>query len=179
MIPMNLIKLKISSAFVRERRVPLSWPDIRFGLEKELLDPAAAIDFAIDQVAEEDKPSAVLLDLAGAGENDRLEEFVDRLAGDRQAAADDRTREKWLYLVLAWIYQHRDRYADPLQMVEEVYSDFNYPQDVAKFVRYMPMAGPGLGSNQDNEQRLFERWESYLKERAQTYNATPDTASIA
>jgi hypothetical protein len=74
-------------------------------------------------------------------------------------------------LVLAWIYEHRGAFLDPLQTVEEVYADFGYPERIAGFVRYMPMDGPDLGSREANEQRLMERWKEYLDATAPTYAA--------
>jgi hypothetical protein len=72
--------------------------------------------------------------------------------------------------VLAWFYEHRGEVPDPLLRVEEVYADFGYPEQIAKFVRYMPMEGPDLGSREANEHRLFERWKRYIEEVAPTYS---------
>jgi hypothetical protein len=71
--------------------------------------------------------------------------------------------------VLAWFYEHRAEVPDPLQRVEEVYADFGYPEQLAKFVRYMPMEGPDLGSREANERRLFERWKRYVDDVASKY----------
>ena len=75
-------------------------------------------------------------------------------------------RDKWLYLVLAWLYEQRGAVPDPLQTVEEVYADFGYPEEIAGLIRYMPMDGPDLGSREANERRLFERWRQYLDSAA-------------
>jgi hypothetical protein len=78
-------------------------------------------------------------------------------------------RAKWLCVVLAWIFEHRNEYADPLRAVEEVYADFDYPARIASFVRYMPSDDPDLGSRELNEARLYEKWQSYLQECWRTY----------
>ena len=43
------------------------------------------------------------------------------------------------------------------------------PKRIEKFVRYMPMVGPHLGSREAAERRLFERWKQYLDEAEQTF----------
>jgi hypothetical protein len=65
--------------------------------------------------------------------------------------------------VLAWLYERRDELPDPLACVDEVYADFDYPPQIARLVRYMPMDGPDLGSREANERRMFERWREYLE----------------
>lgn len=159
--------MRIPYRFVRER-TRLSWRDIRFGLVNELLDPEAPVALANDQVDELEAPSAALLDLAGVGDDVPTMELVERLAESEPQRSEDEIRHKWLYLALAWIYERRHAYSDPLQRVEEVYADFGYPEQIASFVRYMPMVGPDLGSREANERRLFERWKQYIDEvRAQ------------
>jgi hypothetical protein len=45
-----------------------------------------------------------------------------------------------------------------------VYADFDYPEEIAGFIRYMPMRGPDLGSKQLNEKRMLETWGRYIEE---------------
>ena len=165
---MDIVRLRIPYRFICDR-TRLSWRDIHFGLVNELLDPKAPVALAIDQVGELEESPAALLDLAGLGEDEPMMEFVERLAEGEPGRSEDEIRRKWLYLVLAWIYEHRHEYSDPLQRVEEVYADFGYPEQVASFVRYMPMVGPDLGSREANERRLFERWKQYIDEVGSTY----------
>jgi hypothetical protein len=165
---MDIVRLRIPYVFIRER-CHMSWREIRFGLVNELLDPAAAIELAVDQVAGLEQPSAAVLELAGANRNEPTLGFVERLAGGEHEGDEDAIRGKWLYLVLAWLYEHRDEDSDPLQRVEEVYADFGYPEEIAGLVRYMPMDGPDMGSRKANEQRLVHRWAQYLKEAARVH----------
>ena len=148
----------------------MSWREVRFGLVNELLDPRAPIDLAVNLVGELPEPSASLLELAGSNKNEPTMEIIKQLAGEEPPCSEDEIRGKWLYLVLAWIYEHRDGFSDPLQRVEEVYADFGYPEQISNFVRYMPMEGPDLGSIEANERRLFERWKRYVEDAAVKYS---------
>lgn len=161
----DIVRLRIPYRFARQR-VRLGWRDVRFGLVNELLAPEGPVELAIDQVGELAEPPAVLLELAGAGKGELTLELVEQLADSEPQRAEHEIRDRWLYLVLAWIYEHRDDDPDPLQRVEEVYADFGYPEQIGKFVRYMPMDGSDLGSREANERRLFERWKRYVDEAA-------------
>jgi hypothetical protein len=132
-----------------------------------LIAPDAPRELAAQQIVALDSPSHALRDLAAAGQSEAISELVDQLAASEPNNPEEKLRQEWLYLVLAWIYEHRASDTDPLQRVAEVYADFGYPEEIAAFVRYMPMVGPDLGSRSANENRLFERWRKYLDETGQ------------
>ncbi len=158
---MDIVRLRLPYRFIRDR-LRLTWREVHYGLVNELLDPEAAVAFAIEQVGELEAPPSALLSLAEQCKGEPVLELVEQLAEMEPKRSEDEIRRKWLYLVLAWIYEHRHEYSDPLQRVEEVYADFGYPEELATFVRYMPMVGPDLGSKNENERRLFQRWKQYL-----------------
>jgi hypothetical protein len=165
---MDLIKLSLSRSFVAEK-ARLAWREILFGIENELLGPEAAVEFASDEIATKKNPSLVLTRLACVGEGEPMLPHVVQLASAEPPQDSDKVRDKWLYLVLAWIYEHQASYADPLEVVEEVYADFGYPSRIAGFVRYMPADEPDLGSHELNEARLYEKWKCYLDEASVAY----------
>jgi hypothetical protein len=166
---MDVVRLRIPYQFVRER-TRMSWRDVRFGLVNQLLDARAPVELAVAQVGERAEPSVALLELAGAVKGEAAFELVDHLANEEPPHSEDEIRDKWLYLVLAWLYEHRAEVPDPLQRVEEVYADFGYPEQLANFVRYLPMEGPDLGSREANERRLFERWKRYIDGAASKFS---------
>jgi hypothetical protein len=157
---MDLIKLSIPPAFIRER-ARLTWREILFGIENELLAPGAAVDFAGDDLAHDNPPEA-LVELADLSNGEPTRALVEQLANAAREQEEEEIRSKWLYLVLAWIFDHKESFPDPLQTVEEVYADFGYPERVADLVRYMPTDEPDLGSRELNERRLYEKWKRYL-----------------
>lgn len=165
---MDFIKLKIPATFIMPR-TRMSWRELQFGMENELLDQQAPIDFAIEELTRLEQPPGALLDLATSHRNDPIRDFVDKLAAEKPEHTEAGLMGKWLYLTLAWLYEQRDTTTDPLQAVEKVYADFGYPEEIAGFVRYMPMDGPDLGSREANERRLLERWRQYLESTASRY----------
>lgn len=166
---MDLIKLSIPAPFIEER-VRLTWREVLFGIDNELIAPEAAVHFADDRIANQD-PSMALLELSGLQKGESTRTLVDRLANAEPPQNADEICNKWLYIALAWILEHRAIYADPFEAVEEVYADFGYPPRIAGFVRYMPTDEPDLGNRELNEQRMYEKWRRYLDEASAEYAA--------
>lgn len=158
---MDLIKLNITPEFIRER-THLTWREALFGIDNELLSPRAAVDFAAHQLEVQENAEPALVELAGVCSGESVRDLVEQLVAAEPPQVSEAMRRKWIFLVLAWIFEHKESYPDPLRVVEEVYADFGYPDAITSFVRYMPMDEPDLGSREANESRLYEKWKRYL-----------------
>jgi hypothetical protein len=165
---MDRLRLRIPFEFIRDR-VRMTWRDLLFGIDEHLLDPTAPVSFAIDRVMNEKVSEPEVIELAGLVRERDARPYLERIAARAPEEALDDIRAKWLCLVLAWIYAERGTYPDPLQKVEEVYADFGYPPGMAGFVRYMPLDGTDLGSREQNEARLYARWEQFVNECLRTH----------
>lgn len=147
----------------------LSWRDVLFGIKKRLVSEEVAIDKALVELGiSSDAPADVAI-LASEHDLFRILEIVDRLAAAEVPISSAVIQRKWLYLHLAWLYQVRDLVNDPLGDVESAYVEFGYPEEIASFVRYMPMAGPDLGSREKNLDRLYGNWRAYIQASRKVY----------
>jgi hypothetical protein len=155
------MNLQIPADFI-VRRARVSWREVQFGLEQHLMNVHAAIEFAIEEVGKLDEPSSLLLELAGSDASDPIADLVAKLAASEPSVDEPVMRDKWLYLTLAWLYERREALTNPLELLEEVYTDFGYPSEMAAFIRYMPMQGPDLGSVDANERRMITNWKTYV-----------------
>lgn len=156
-----MIEAKISHSFIRNL-VSIDWPDIEFGMRKRFIAPEIAIAEAKFRVKGGNPALEDELELASCRPSDSIMPIVERLA--RVSPIQDRKRmsEMWLYLILAWLYENRSTESDPLKTIEAIYATFDYPVAIESFVRYMPMSGPHLGSNERNVNRLIENWHQFL-----------------
>ena len=159
---MDVVKLQIPLEFVA-RRARIGWQEIGFGIEHELLEPSAPVAHAASEVARQETPSGTLTDLAESSRSESTSRLVQLLAASEPRLSEDAIRRKWLFIVLAWLYERRAEIEDPLGVVELVYADFGYPEEIASFVRYMPMVGRDLGSVRANEDRLLNRWKEFVE----------------
>ena len=166
---MDIVKLSVPASFIHAR-TRLTWRDVLYGIDNELLAAGAAVEFARE--AKWDDRTPALEELAALGKGEPTRDLVEKLANEEPPRDVGVIREKWLFLVLAWIFAHRAHYPDPLQAVEEVYADFDYPPRITRFVRYMPAEEPDLGSVDLNVQRMHQRWKEYLDEASAEYAPT-------
>jgi hypothetical protein len=144
----------------------LSWREVLFGIDQELLDPSAPTAIAVAKV-EEGCVDDTVLELAGLSTGDDARQYLAALAAREPDQSLHDIRSQWLCITLSWLYAHRDEYDDPLREVEKVYADFDYPEDMKRFVRYMPMEEVDLGSRELNEARLYHKWSDFVRECSQ------------
>lgn len=148
--------------------VCFNWREVLTAIERQFVSRQFAIDFAMAKLAVLDEYPDALVDLASLNKNDDIHPFIDNLAVLDEAPND--AEEKLLYFVLAWLYETKDSYDDPLSIVEEVYADFDYPEHISGFIKYMPSDEPDLGSVEKNCARLVEMWNHFLEEQSVIYN---------
>lgn len=146
-------------------KVKLTWGDIEYGIENKYISSDIAIDHAMHELAECEDYSQDLIDLASLSKGDTVYPYLMKLAEVSKELKDNIIKEKWMYLILDWIYNNKNKYSDPLGIVEEIYADFDYPEIILSFVRYMPSNEVDLGSVELNDARLFKNWKNYLEEQ--------------
>ncbi len=62
--------------------------------------------------------------------------------------------EKWLYIILLDLFNKRKELDDPLGRVEEIYENFDYPEEIESFVRYMPVSDDYDPSKHTNDENI-------------------------
>lgn len=147
-----------------------SWHEILFALNHGLLSSYSAVEHAMEELRSVDDYSDALVELASLNEGEPVREYVESLASLEKDTTTD-TESKWLYVLLSWVYENRSDYDDALQIIEQIYADFDYPQSIESFVRYMPSDEPSLGSVEKDSERLYEKWNSYLISQSEVYKA--------
>ncbi|MDA3798974.1 MAG: DUF2247 family protein [Kiritimatiellae bacterium] len=155
-----MIVADIPFEFLRQHAL-MSWQDIKFGLDHQFIKPKVAIDKAIEMLSTIENNAIEEIELAGLSESDSVTKLVNQLAA-KEVNQNDCIKSKWLYLLLEWFFVNKLFINDPLGGVEKIYDDFDYPEEITAFVRYMPMVGEDLGSKELNEARLYEYWNVYL-----------------
>lgn len=66
---------------------------------------------------------------------------------------------------MKWVFENKEHYADPFEVVETIYADFDYPEEISQFVRYMPSNQPLLDLVDFNKERLYKNWSDYLEKQ--------------
>lgn len=149
--------------------VELSWADIKFGIGSNFLVENDAITHAVNELSKEESPSSDLESLAFLFKGEDIEPFLTNLS-TLEHENENAIKEKWLYLLLKWIFEHKDSlYKNFLDVVEHVYADFDYPHIIAGLIKYMPNENTSK-YNATGENLLLEVWGDYLRKQDILYN---------
>ncbi|MHB8861861.1 MAG: DUF2247 family protein [Pirellulaceae bacterium] len=144
--------LRVSSTFLTRLREPLDWSELQYAYENQLVDGQALIDHACQILSETECADDGILAIASARETDELRPLIERVAGSSEQTAEH--ARKWALILAAFVSE--SDVDDKLGAIDEIYSSFDYPEELAPFVRYMPMNGPDLGCTEANEKRMLE-----------------------
>lgn len=139
-----------------------SWQEIAFALNNKIVNAEDVIRYAVFILDENILGFEIVLEITSLNADEDVFSFVETLAQLEEKQELEEIKDKWLYLILKWLYENRIRIADVLKIVEELYELFDYPQSIVSFVRYMPSGAGDLGSLELNRQRLFNNWKGYL-----------------
>jgi hypothetical protein len=136
----------------------LSWGDIKYGLDRGFLNSTGVVEYAVKRLSSESPAEQYELACLSGDDGNDVQECVSRLAV--KDVRDVGGAEKaWMFLIFLWVFINRDKYQDPLGVVEELYADFDYPESIASIVRYMPAIDPSL----EGENQLFKDWSDILE----------------
>ncbi|MEO4207065.1 DUF2247 family protein [Acinetobacter pittii] len=162
----------IPADFINEK-VNLSWCDIKWVYEKNLLTSEIPIKKAENIVLTGNYTKAELeLSLLIPSESKNITLFINELCPTFKEDEYENISQKWLYVILSWLWINRENFEDPLDEVESIYTDFDYPAEMDSFIKYMPPTDgydPSLYSHAENINRLMKNWENYLQHSALMY----------
>ncbi|WP_445116680.1 DUF2247 family protein [Acinetobacter sp. WZC-1] len=167
---MNLYPIPVE--FI-DQTVNLSWCDIKWGYENNLITSEVAIKKAEKNVLTGSYTKAELeLSFVIPNELNYMPSFFNELCPDFKEGEVLIIKQKWLYLILGWLWINRAGFEDPLTEVETIYADFDYPSEIEGFIKYMPPTdgyNPSIHSHMENINHLMNNWENYLKKSAVTF----------
>jgi hypothetical protein len=149
-----------------EKEAPLTWADLLWGYRRSFLSWRDLVHAAEKKVAE-GSSNDLEIELASVDKESvwKVSELAERLAA-KDDGTQNQSKMKWLFLVLAWLFEKRFELDDPLGKVEEIYADFDYPSEIESFVRYMPPTdgyAPQEHSKEENYTRLIRKWGEFLE----------------
>jgi hypothetical protein len=164
----------ISSSFLVEH-TSLSLPELRWAFDNGIIGAQVVVN--------------IVRAMKGAGDDDTI---VRRLAvvthGDLQDVRDiissvelddetvERSRHKWVWLVLSWVYErHRDD-ADVFEKLDGLYADLGYPEEMEAFGPYAP-AYQTKGDPTDQRRQVVEEWRRFLSRGEESFGSGGPSAT--
>lgn len=148
----------------------LSWCDIKWGYENNLITSELPIKKAESAVLTGNyKAPELELSFVLPGQSDRIVLFLKELCSEPELEDDSTVKKKWLFIVLYWLWNNLDNFKDPLDEVEKIYADFDYPSEIEGFVKYMPPSDgydPSIHTQVENINNLMNNWKIYLEKES-------------
>jgi len=146
----------------------LTLAEMACGFREGWVDRDAVISWAVLQ-SRQGVNDPKIEELAGllADEKSRVDSILARV---KVECTSPENQAKWLYLVLAWLYENRAAIPSVLDVIEMIYSDFDYPSVMEPFVPYMPPPP----NSEPSESGLISRWRSYLEDCRRKYLKNAD-----
>ncbi len=150
----DLVSFRIPGSFVLQRALPTA-AEISLGYDRGWLRPADVVEICLAKykagqtLHKAEEEMALLL----PEDTDRVDELVPCLAPSDEPV--EQRQRLWLFLVLDWLWEHQADVKDPLELIEMLYADFEYPPEIQGLVRFMPKP-------QGAAPTLKQRWRAYL-----------------
>lgn len=152
----------LQTAFVK-KLASVDWREAVWGLEHGWLGWRSLVELAQSG----DPASDAASELARCGK-DQSHEAVElaRTLASREGPPDiESIRKKWLYLSLAWLYSRRQDIPEVWKLVELLYAEFEYPEEMEDFVPYMPAKGEQNASPEENMMAAWDKALVRMRER--------------
>jgi len=166
---LNTLKIHLPYEFLK-KTINISWCDILFGINNNYLNEDNAIDYAIDLLSDEKYlEDDMVMKIAILQRGDSTISYIEKIVDSSCIKNEQETKEKFLYSLLSFVYENKEKYDDSFEMVEVIYEDFGCPNEISSFVRYMPIKEPPLSTKELNEKRMYQYWKDYLNFQSKKY----------
>jgi hypothetical protein len=161
---MKTINIPTDFVLVRTR---LTWVEAQYGFDRGWLNASSMIGLALAALEEKTENDPAEVRLAGLRDYEEwaVRELVEKLAKRAGASSIEAVKKKWLCLILSWVYENREDFDDPFAIIDEIYSDFDYPEEIKGFVSYMPDGEPSSTppyKAETGKERMLRLWKEYV-----------------
>ncbi|MBC1425574.1 DUF2247 family protein [Listeria seeligeri] len=136
-----------------QTRTNWNWQEILYGMENKIIARSEVINYATHVLDEGILGFDWVLKVAIADEYEDILPYIHELIYLEDSEDNSTIQDKWRYAILKELYANKSNYEDFNKKVEEIYADFDYPEDMAGFIGYMPSV---------DGKSMEEAWQEYL-----------------
>lgn len=170
--PYNTLGIQIPLDFY-QKNIHANWADIAFAEENAILTYRDVIAFAyseLDTESDEDVFTLACMKFEQYCFREDVTPVLHRLSQKETDTTRFEAKKKNMFLLLKWVYENREKYPKPLEVVAFIYDDFGFPQEINKFVYWVPADEPLPPSKELCEQQMMTRWHEYLLQASKKWN---------
>jgi hypothetical protein len=142
----------------------LSWSDLLYGLEQNYVDEKEISDYICCSLTITHPKEAYEIAVTPIENQHLIHQLLSTLASQSKEKTTN-TTEPWLFLSLSFLFDNKHLYNNIYEELEILYSDFNYPEELAPLIRYMPPSDGTEGS----KDYLLKNWKAALSQYEQLF----------
>jgi len=131
----------------------VGWNEIKIAITEGWCNTGFAVDYAIALI-ENGNSELGVLELASFDYNSKFDilECLSRYEFDENESFN---KSKWAKIMLTLGFERINLLEDPLLFIEEIYAEFDYPEDISHLVRYMPY--------ERGYRDLMQEWKDFIE----------------
>ena len=156
-------------------KMPLDWAMVYYGINNNILNIDIAKEFACRKLENDEQLSEEELELSW-NSNNRLDvlELIEKIL-DSQGNVEESIEKAKDKLRIAIIIYLRETEKDKVRLLEQIdmiYADFGYPEDMEKFISYMPISDEAISSGctiEDNRNYLLSKLDNFIEAQRAKY----------
>ncbi|MFT3943626.1 MAG: DUF2247 family protein [Ancrocorticia sp.] len=163
----DLVKFVLPPEFILARVVP-TVRELVYGYHHGWVDDEGAVRLAEAQYAlgMQQTPSVEDVALLLRDERYNVERLmhaaVTELEAENVGYEGEEPWRLWLYLALAWMYDHRSNYEDPLTMIQMLSADFWEPDEIRNLIIW-------VSKNEGEVAKVVQNWQDYVSAKGTEY----------
>ena len=123
-------------------KMPLDWVMVYYGIKKNFFDIDIAQEFACRKLENDKQLSEEELELCW-NSNNRLDilELIEKILDSQGNVKEsiERAKDKIRIAIIIYLRETEKDKARLLEQINVIYADFDYPEDMEKFISYMPI----------------------------------------
>ncbi|BBI33573.1 DUF2247 family protein [Cohnella abietis] len=151
--------------------IPVEWLTIYVGRKLGYLQTKEINEYSIQSILDNPNLNDRILDLSWETDELVLEEMLSEVVGGCNETSEEWQLElkKFRYIQLKELEKNAISKELLIRKIAEIYADFGYPQEMEKFIYYMPATdgfNPQAHSSEENLDRLLEFFKEFLLEEA-------------
>ncbi|MDF2474381.1 MAG: hypothetical protein K0R21_2163 [Anaerocolumna sp.] len=160
-IELDLAYLKFNLSEVQER-VYFTWQELQNALTHKIIKKVDVIKYATFILKDGLLGFDIVLEISILDVDEDVSIYINQLVKLELVQEEEFIKEKWLYVILWFLYNNKNKYLDVFDLVERIYSDFDYPSKMSDFVRFMPISAKDFNYTGSYQTRMLRKWEDYL-----------------
>lgn len=140
----------------------LTWCEIMYGIEEGYVDFDIVYQHASYIFQNSHFSNNAIAKLMTSNNDRESQDYIIELAEEELEYDPMKISEKWLYIILSWIYNERYNYDDPIGHIEYIYEIFNSPAELTPIVMHTPSNDPHLDEPEKYHEKIYKLWNQII-----------------